>query len=143
MKKAACVLLIRPSDGKLVVASRRGEPGDIGLPGGKVDPGETCLEAAVRELYEETGIALQAEEVVQVYVRPCLGETDYETTTFMCMADDVSPRADFKEPFEQEKGITIRWAAWDELISPENAFAIYNSSLYDHVRPILSSKENG
>lgn len=34
-------------------ASDRGEAGKIGLPGGKVDPGETLVQAVIRESHEE------------------------------------------------------------------------------------------
>jgi len=39
------------------------------LPGGLVDPGETELIAVVRELKEETGITVRAEEFKLAYVR--------------------------------------------------------------------------
>lgn len=41
-------------------AADRGESGRIGLPGGKVDPGETGEEAAIREAQEE-GWSIQTE----------------------------------------------------------------------------------
>lgn len=34
-------------------AADRNEAGKIGLPGGKVDPGESLIQAAIREAYEE------------------------------------------------------------------------------------------
>jgi 8-oxo-dGTP diphosphatase len=47
-------------DGRLLLVQRRNEPG-AGLwsvPGGRVEPGETDAQALVRELAEETGLAV-------------------------------------------------------------------------------------
>lgn len=45
-------------DGKILILKRAGGAATGGwyLPGGAVDPGETVLESAVRELYEEAGL---------------------------------------------------------------------------------------
>ena len=54
---AAGGVLWRVVDGKLrVLLIHRTQYRDVTLPKGKVDPGETLVETAVREIFEETGI---------------------------------------------------------------------------------------
>ena len=56
---AAGALCWRVIDGKLrVLLVHRGDRADTSLPKGKVDPGETLPQTAVRELAEETGLAV-------------------------------------------------------------------------------------
>ena len=69
-QKSATVALIR--DNKLLLL-RRGTtapwmPGRYCLPGGKLDSGETLIECAVRELYEETGIVTDSNKLMPLSV---------------------------------------------------------------------------
>lgn len=139
MRKAAGILLVRKSDGKVLTASRRHFFDRIGIPGGKVDPGETIQEACFREVYEETGIKLTEADVELAYIRPCEGDVDYEMYTYLCYAEDISPRADFVDPFQVEDGIQIRWATWAELTDEKNPFSKYNTGLYEHVKDKLET----
>ena len=57
---AAGAVLWREEKGKLLVALiHRARREDWSFPKGKVDPGETFPEAAVREIYEETGLRIR------------------------------------------------------------------------------------
>ncbi len=48
-ERPAFLLIHRPSN-------MRSHPGQVAFPGGKIDPGETAIEAALREAHEELGI---------------------------------------------------------------------------------------
>ncbi|MBE3596720.1 MAG: NUDIX domain-containing protein [Hydrogenibacillus sp.] len=63
---AGHVLIVPFYQGKIVFTRHR-ERG-IELPGGKVEPGETPLAAAVRETYEETGARLYAIAQIGQYI---------------------------------------------------------------------------
>lgn len=141
MKKATGILLVRKADGKVLTASRRNDFDRIGIPGGKVDPGETVKQAFFREIREETGIELSENDVELVFVSPCEGDITYEMYTYLCYAEDISPRADFTEPFEEEEGIQIRWATWDELMDEKSPFAKYNTALHEAVKSTLETNQ--
>ncbi len=56
--KEAATILAKTADGRFVINREYRHPAEswlLGCPGGRVDPGESPLEAAKRELFEETG----------------------------------------------------------------------------------------
>src|SRR5690606_20231027 len=56
---AAGALCWRIVEGKLrILLVHRGDRADVSLPKGKLDPGESLPETAVREIAEETGLAI-------------------------------------------------------------------------------------
>ena len=64
--------VIKDDQGRLLLIKRGHEPG-AGLwsvPGGRVEPGETDSEALVREMREETGLAVQAGPLLGRVRRP-------------------------------------------------------------------------
>jgi 8-oxo-dGTP pyrophosphatase MutT (NUDIX family) len=69
-RPAAALLLLFPADGQvrllLTVRSSNlpSHAGQVSLPGGAVEPGETIEEAALREAHEETGVSPAAVRVL-------------------------------------------------------------------------------
>lgn len=118
-KLAACVLIVA-EDGKVLAVSRRDDPTMFGLPGGKVDPGETVEAAAYRELEEETGLV--ARDLKHIFTRH--GDDDgFTTYTF---AGKVGG-----EIASDEEGV-IRWCSVATLCDPETSpFAPYNRRLFN------------
>ncbi len=58
-------VVLAPVDGGILLVRRNIEPqrGKLALPGGYVDYGETWQQACARELFEETGVRIDADEV--------------------------------------------------------------------------------
>lgn len=110
--------------GLILAVSRKDNASAFGLPGGKIDPGETPEQAVVREVKEETG--LDFSNVQPVFSRVCEGGIDgiaYLTTTFV---GDISG-----EISTQEKGI-VAWVSEDILL--DGPFGRYNEALFEALR---------
>ena len=67
--------VIKDDQGRLLLIKRGHEPGAglWSLPGGRIEAGETDAEALVREMREETGLAVQAGPLVGRVRRPAQG----------------------------------------------------------------------
>lgn len=93
-------IAIVPHNGKVLLVRRANppDPGRWGFPGGKIEPGETYMDAAIRELAEETTIraeALHAIDALDVIVREPDGvlKFHYVLVAVLCRFLDGTPQA--------------------------------------------------
>lgn len=124
MKQSACVLMAQPYKDtyRFLSVSRKHDHNDWGLPGGKLDPGETIAECAYRECLEETGMKLSIDmgnPFVQV-------EGGWEVTTYH--ATDLIG-VDNAYPKEDEAG-KVGWRSMEDLI--RGSFGAYNADMFCH-----------
>lgn len=126
MLKAAVCLIVAREDGSMLAVSRRHSTSLWGLPGGKVDPGESSEQAVVRECQEELGLTLPAHLLVPVFCGPCEGETSYWVTTYLYVGD--VPRLARATP---EEGFLLAWVAPALLTDIRHGpFALYNQDAF-------------
>jgi len=86
----ACFLITRRASGM------RNHPGQWALPGGRIDPGETPEQTALRELHEELGLALEADAVLGL-LDDFVTRSGYVITPVVCWggeAGELAPNPD-------------------------------------------------
>jgi ADP-ribose pyrophosphatase YjhB (NUDIX family) len=67
--KLGVAVLIRDHRG-WVLLEKRSDCGLWGVPGGRIEPGESVETAALREILEETGLVIKIEKLIGVYSDP-------------------------------------------------------------------------
>ena len=103
----AIAVLIFDQEGK-VLLQKRSDVLKWGIPSGHVEPGETVEHAAIREVYEETGLKIKVERLIGVYSDPQSQVFHYPdgrnvhfiTTYFLASVSGGQLKADLVESME-------------------------------------------
>jgi 8-oxo-dGTP diphosphatase len=102
--------VIKDGGGRLLLIKRGHAPGAglWSLPGGRVEPGETDAEALVRELREETGLAVEAGALVGTVRRPAGSGDVFDIRDYAATATGGTLRAG-------DDAAEARWVTAGEL----------------------------
>ncbi|MBZ9749985.1 NUDIX domain-containing protein [Deinococcus sp. HMF7604] len=121
-----------------VLLQRRGDDGRWGTPGGRLNPGETFLAAAHRELHEETGLSCPGLTLLPLPDGLVDGPSfrhDYPSgqTVFMVglRAWGILPAAAVEDAAPDDSGETLelRWFALDDLPALSGAVNVASMNL--------------
>ena len=95
-KRLSVASVIRDDQGRILFVKQTYGQLNWELPGGGVEPGETIVDAAIREVREEAGIEVMADEITGVYDEQ---DEDFLHVVFVSHATEsgVAPRADLAE----------------------------------------------
>ncbi|WP_051273456.1 NUDIX hydrolase [Desulfotruncus alcoholivorax] len=112
----AASALVYNNNGKILLIQRKLEPGagKWSLPGGKVELGETARAAAVRETFEESGIRVETEKLldaVDVIITDDKMRTRYHFLILVYLARYVSGRLQ-----ESPETMDARWVPLKEAL---------------------------
>jgi 8-oxo-dGTP pyrophosphatase MutT (NUDIX family) len=109
------VVLIN-EDGLICLVSRKDNHKDFGIPGGKLDKGESYEEAAIREVKEETGLDIKNLTMIfAMHRKGCMGQT---------FIAEYSGKIDYdkeKEPHvvkwgKMKEAIDGKFGYWNKLV---------------------------
>lgn len=118
--RVPCVgALVNDGDGRLLLV-RRGRPPGCGLwslPGGRVEAGESDPAALVREVAEETGLAVAVGELVGSVERAGPGGVVYEIRDYRCAVVGGSLAAG-------DDAAEVRWVALGELLALPTTYGL-------------------
>lgn len=129
--QAVFVCIINTEDPSKLVLFKRNKDGQIGFPGGKIDPeDESLIAAGIREVHEETGLMLSPDDFEDVQCPTVLAKGKVPVTYLYATYD--RSKASILEPLEEFKVEgTPYWGNYgdvsdDDLYHDINSFAIFN-----------------
>ena len=152
VERNAVRLVVQDSDGKILFLrtcdATAPEQGDWWeLPGGGIDPGETYLDAGIRELREETGLRIKAERVGPATWRPTATfqyrgnrRLQHEFVVGVELNERGPAITDTEQlDYEREDFFNARW--WSVAELKESAARFYPGRVADILPVFLSGQE--
>ena len=133
----AVAMLIKKGDQFLGV-SRRTDYTNFGLPGGKIDDGESPIESIIREMKEECGIDLDKRILDNCFVFE-RSEEGKVCRTYVY----TGPEMEIVEGIHEDNGGWCKWVTRKDL--ENGCFGIYNTALFkcfqDYIMMMVYQKE--
>lgn len=121
MKKITAAVVMIDKDGNILGCHGTGKPKNYGFdfPKGEVDDGERDIDAAIRELHEETSIIISRDNLVDIGVYPHNKKKDIHL--FLCKVNELpNPKYLKCTSFFELNGKQIPEVDFYEIISKEN-----------------------
>ena len=121
----AAIVMVPSGEGRWLTVTRPEPPHEAALPGGFVEPGESALAAAARELFEETAVGATQLERVGVGA-----EEGRRVDVFLARGWANEPRS------VEGRGAAgrVRWMTWPELRAQAQRFGGFLDGLRDGFR---------
>lgn len=113
----------------ILAVSRKGTTNDFGMPGGKVDPGETPEQAAIRELAEETGLITTLDQIEPVFDRPEETAQDRVCRVFRIKSWQGNPQS--------MEGTVVAWIPPEQFLAGHCSFREYNMACFESLGMII------
>lgn len=80
------------------------------IPGGRVEPGETLVDACRREVVEETGVPVQLHGILRVEHTPAAGSARVRIVFLASPLDDTPPKS-----VADDESLQARWLTLPEI----------------------------
>ena len=132
-------LMVHDINGKLIVVSRKDNHSDLGMPGGKIEPGESAYYAIERECAEELGVDYLSADMQVLYVGHC---GIHSTVCFVlrdsrngCEIRDERIMEDF---VNKEGALVTRVDSLKDIATPgQSSFAHFNLDVIAHMHYLV------
>ena len=125
LRQGVCVVLIDINNKCLMVTRPDGY--GVGFPGGKLEADETFADAACRELWEETGLVVEPQDLIHLHQGVCSdhrpGGEHYDVVSFLAPAWAG-------QAVQKEDKIAPLWDKYEQLLT-NSPFAQYNAAVLD------------
>lgn len=122
------ILLAYSTDGLVIAISRRGEFDKLGLPGGKMELGETTESAIIREIKEELNYDLDPSKLEPIYKAK-----EGEANTLTWRYNEIIPLTEL--PVINSENCLITGRTLEQLTNKDiSPFHEYNTGLLNHIK---------
>lgn len=121
-RQQASLFVITCSTTKRVLVVRRSKDDQVGLPCGKIDGDEIPLEAAIRELYEETGVKASRFDFATRYI----AAVQFEGTLVHIFQNSIESEEDIGAAPGFEHETIPQWFDVTDLVKLPSRFRSFN-----------------